>query len=481
MALLKRLSDGVWSFLSPKKTGETRKASANTEPRHRNGNRRLSGYDTVRQCRSMTPSNRVSTRRTGSAGLNRKQTHTPGAGAGSRQNVPKMDRYAHDTPMEDDLNAVGYNERAPSHDYRDGDDQYGREDAGEDVDVDEDEDEDMDDLSSSLDNIHVLSKSPSSSRKGYVEDDVDLVNDTTIVISEEEYVQENARRRKLINLPGEQSSRGVSTEELRAAGWDDDHIYLVQRIAMRGFEPLLPLYWQWDYRYMPDLLFAAEDEDAPINSARASHRRAIKALNHLIELGGRMRDCIAIGGPLTPDLQAHRIIKAYLDWADQDANLDPRTSIPLIALETRPADTPAELLTAAIRLRMARLHARYSRAFRVERSIELTPASTTSNSAVTFAYPIPQIYGIISSHTLIAIVAYRSDTTTPEMEDANEVRTVAYFDMKDKDYDVWNALAIAILVCHARDVRLRVAEETGRGVQEASWRREGEQEEDVDL
>jgi hypothetical protein len=73
------------------------------------------------------------------------------------------------------------------------------------------------------------------------------------------------------------------------------------------------------------------------------------------------------------------------------------------------------------------------------------------------SYPIPTLYAIIASGTLIALTAYK-----PDDEEA-EVKTLAFFNMKDKAYDIWNALALAIAVCHARNVQMRIADETGLG------------------
>ncbi|KAK1816373.1 hypothetical protein LTR12_009264 [Friedmanniomyces endolithicus] len=110
---------------------------------------------------------------------------------------------------------------------------------------------------------------------------------------------------------------------------------------------------------------------------------------------------------------------------------------------------------------MARLHEKYRVAFRAEPSIEGSPSPRSASTAAEnlLAHPIPQIYALVASHTLVALVAFRPDSPTPEQE----VRTVAFFDWRDKDYDVWNSLAMAIVACHVRDVRVRVAEETGVG------------------
>ena len=338
-------------------------------------------------------------------------------------------------------------------------------------DGEEREDDEAGDASSSSSNIRVApsssSKSPSSkpSTRGYEhEDEEDSIDiDETLVISEEEYQRSTPKKKKVISPTTEHFSRGVSTEELRAQGWDDEHITLVQKLAMRGFEPLMPHYWKFDYRFMPDALFSATDE-AFICSVRGDHYRGMMALEKLLELGGRVRDRVYLKGRVKPEEQTRRMLSEYMKWADDDSGLDRKTAIPLLALETKPADTPATELQANARRKLARLAARYREAFRISQSIEGSPGSRTSAQ---LSHPVPTLYAFIASHTLVALVAYNPDDEQPE------IKSVAFFDMKDKDYDVWNVLALAITLCHVRDVQIRISEETGLGVKDA---RAGEEE-----
>ena len=328
-------------------------------------------------------------------------------------------------------------------------------------DTEEDEDEDHDEVSSGASNIRV-GKSPSP--KGYVYEDDDVDGNDTVVISEQEYERSSPRRMKIISPTTEHFSRGVSTEELRAEGWDDDHITLVQKIAMRGFEPLMPRHYKFEYGFMPDSLFA-EDDDAFISSVRDDHRRGSMALEKLFDLGGWVRDRVFLKGRIKPEQQVRKMLKAFVQWAEKDSGLNLKTAIPLLEMEMKPADTDANILQENARRKLASLAARYREAFRILQSIESSPGSRTSTQ---LSYPIPTLYAIVASHTLIALVAYNPEDAEPD------VKSVAFFDMKDKDYDVWNALALAIIVCHCRNVQVRIAEETGLGM-----RHPGDEEEKV--
>ncbi|KAK0855805.1 hypothetical protein LTR91_014322 [Friedmanniomyces endolithicus] len=368
-------------------------------------------------------------------------------------------------PEDDDVVAEGDDEGASQDEDEDEDEEENENEA-----QDGDEDDDMGDLAADISATHLRSsKSPATSSSSGIgfHYDSDIDNDSTLVVSEAEYA--SPVRRKVINLPTEAFSRGVSTEELQAEGWSDDHIFLVQKLALRGFEPLLPRHWKWDFTYLPDALFEppGEDEKAFIGSAHnppenSHHYRGMKALTRLMEMGGRVRDTFLSEGRMQPEPQTRKYVQEFLKWTNKDADLDLRSAIPVLAFEVQPTGTPHAVIEENTRRKMARLHEKYREAFRAEPSIEEgspSPRSASTAAENLLAHPIPQIYALVASHTLVALVAFRPDSPTPEQE----VRTVAFFDWRDKDYDVWNSLAMAIVACHVRDVRVRVAEETGVG------------------
>lgn len=328
---------------------------------------------------------------------------------------------------------------------------------GTEVDDEAEESEEEDEVGDMAAGVSNMKFAKSRSSKGYEYEDSDVEVDETLVVSEAdlEYDQGTSRRRQIALPTAEASARGVSTEQLREQGWDDDHITLVQKLAMRGFEPLLPQYWNIDFRFLPDGLFS-QDDNAFISCLHLRHNRGVKALERLLELGGRVRDQLQSHTSKTPEQQVRIMLKEYLKWSDADAGLDKKTAIPILAIETKPANTEASILQANAKRKLTKLANRYREAFKVSQSIENSPRS---HASTTLSYPIPTLYAIIASHTLIALVAYR-----PDEEPEPQIKSVAFFDMKDRDYDVWNALAVAIIVCHVRNVQLRVAEDTGLGV-----------------
>ena len=140
------------------------------------------------------------------------------------------------------------------------------------------------------------------------------------------------------------------------------------------------------------------------------------------------------------------MLNEYIKWADSASGLDNKTATPLLTMEMQPDGTPATELTENARRKLARLAMRWKEAFRVKQSIENSPGSRTST---VLTDPLPTLYCIIASNTLVALTAYNPNEDTPE------VKSVAFFEMKDKDYDVWNSLAVAIIVCHVRNMQVR--------------------------
>ncbi|EME40918.1 hypothetical protein DOTSEDRAFT_74465 [Dothistroma septosporum NZE10] len=460
MALLKRLSDGFWHHVSPQKQKPAAALpTPKTEPTFTKPNlppRRTSMHELKRVVRSMSPSERVGGWQVQSPGLSsrasmstpasskRKRPYTPESSAGRRRNL-KMRRI--------DVQCTGI----------DGDVEN-MEDDDEDTAVHEGE------LYELARNWRSRSSTPRSRDEKSTsleaedfEDDESI--EKTVVVSEDRYTP---LPRRVIDLPKEHGMRHISTEELRAQGWDDDYITLIQKIGMRGYEPLLPRYIKFEYMFLPDGLFEQTD-DAFIGSVRGfrpgAHFKAGKALTRLFELGGRVRDraeLIADGeSTVGPEEQSRKQLNAYVKWAFEDAQIDKATAIPILATVFRPAGTEAsELRTEATR-RCRRLAARYREALRVQRSVEVSPGSRSSMGTI-LSYELPTFYALVASHTIVALMAYRPEDENPE------VKPMAYFDLGEHDHDVWNALAIAILVCHVRDVHIRIATDTQLGLREDS-------------
>jgi hypothetical protein len=61
---------------------------------------------------------------------------------------------------------------------------------------------------------------------------------------------------------------------------------------------------------------------------------------------------------------------------------------------------------------------------------------------------VPTLYGVASSHTVVAFVSYAPPTVD---NPASRLRLIASLDFGKEEADVWNSLAIAIFVIHCRN------------------------------
>jgi len=342
---------------------------------------------------------------------------------------------------------------------------YERED-GEDEPDQTDEDQDVTlAITNGLYNARLKSPRSDSShaqkRYSFGDTDEDGEQDISNIIPEEEWNNSTPKRR-VVDITEEYSNRGISTEELRAQGWCDDHITLVQKIAMRGFEPLMPRYFKDEFTYLPNVLFG-DDERAfirTIKTTQGGRSMGYHVLRPLMILGGAVRVARDHKAVRTPGEEIIKRVHDYIWRVDKDSGLDTKHTIPLLAFETKPIGTSPDVMQANILRRMEILHRRYGKAFSAHRSIELSPSSTSTSTTTKLTYPIPQIYGLVASHTVAVLMAYRPD----EAAEDNRVPTVAFFDYQDPGYDAWNSLALAIVVHHCRNSQLRIAEETGLGM-----------------
>lgn len=111
--------------------------------------------------------------------------------------------------------------------------------------------------------------------------------------------------------------------------------------------------------------------------------------------------------------------------------------------------SPKVLEAKAIR-GLGKLAAMWRDAFRDR----VTQNSRADKSPVDYdAIPdVPTLYGVLTSHTIMAFVSYDVLAPNPCL------RTIAMFDFGQEDYDVWNSFAIAIFVIHCRNRMIELEE-----------------------
>ncbi|KAF2473894.1 uncharacterized protein BDR25DRAFT_256894 [Lindgomyces ingoldianus] len=274
-------------------------------------------------------------------------------------------------------------------------------------------------------------------------------NEETFVVDEAKYMDEQ----KAYDADTERQRRDKQGRELRAVGWTEDAVFLFQKLGMRGFEPLMPKEWMNDFIMLPTNLFTPNMDKAFIKPTFGRDYHAQKALKELFELGGRARDAILQKVEIrTAEDHLRRAVRKYNKWAVKDGGLENIWhSLSLFDIVSLSKDTSPAILQEKMLHKLAKLAALWRDAFRA-RSTQPASESEDLETNCRDSQDLPTLYGIIASHTIMAIVSYDAMAANPSL------RTVAIFDFGQEDYDVWNSLAIAIMVIHCRN-RMRELQE----------------------
>ena len=155
-----------------------------------------------------------------------------------------------------------------------------------------------------------------------------------------------------------------------------------------------------------------------------------KALVNLLQVGNRVRDRSATRQD--PAQVLAKTIKTYVAWSFKDAGLAERAYIPPITTMPSLGSETIRETVERMTLQLQELSVRYRDLY-------------TSQPEVFEAEPLPTLYGIVIARTVMAFVTYDAS------QEEGDVRNLALFNWREEGQDVWNALAVAIMVMQARE------------------------------
>ncbi|KAF1994427.1 hypothetical protein P154DRAFT_447629 [Amniculicola lignicola CBS 123094] len=268
-------------------------------------------------------------------------------------------------------------------------------------------------------------------------------NEDTVVVDDGTFHQDVAKH---FDPQGELERRREQGDGLRAAGWSEDTVALFQKLGMRGFEPLFLHSWIDDFGSLPTNLFTRNADYAYIKPMYESDFRAQRALEDLFSLGGRARDAVQENAPQrTAEWHIRQHVKKYNKWALKDGDIERQwNDISLFDIVSGTKHVEAKELEQKMLRKLDRLAALWRDGFRIR---HMENANGGKEESVTIP-DVPTLYGVITSHTIMAFVAF--DVHAP----TRTLRTVAIFDFSSEKYDVWNSVAVAIFVIHCRNLLL---------------------------
>ncbi|KAF2688170.1 hypothetical protein K458DRAFT_295431 [Lentithecium fluviatile CBS 122367] len=266
-------------------------------------------------------------------------------------------------------------------------------------------------------------------------------NEETLVVDDGEFMEQQ----KSIDREKERVRQEIQGRELREAGWPEDAVFLFQKLGLRGFEPLLPDDWVNDFPSLPVDLFTHNENKAFIKAKAGGDYRAQRALEDLFNLGPYARDAVLTNAPIrTPEYHIGRSVKKYKQWAMKDADLAHIwKNLSLYETVTCDKYTPSYVAEQKMVSKLAKLQDKWNDAFETYEQENIN-----APNYVPAPEWVPTLYGVIASHTVMALVSYIAPT---EVNGQGALRMIAMFDFSQEGYDVWNSLAISIFLIHVRN------------------------------
>lgn len=271
-----------------------------------------------------------------------------------------------------------------------------------------------------------------------------------------------------------------TVEDLEAMkSWSKDQVWLFYKLNMRGFEPLVPGIWDFEFVTLPDNLFSDNDARVLIKAHEASEYNgmsrslslpklyfysftyhltltplltACRALQSLFMLGPRVRDSIAC--KLSPAEAIRRELLTYYKWTIMDAGLYHTDHIPVLAIATAAARESVPSIVGRVTDSLHDL----GRQYRAHFFSHIDPESKKT----VFKKQLPTLYGVVITKHIVTFVTY--DARFP----GKAVQSMGNYDFSKLEQDVWHAFAAAIVMCRARDylIELKAEEQVGEELED---------------
>lgn len=172
----------------------------------------------------------------------------------------------------------------------------------------------------------------------------------------------------------------------------------------------------------------------------------VKALQSLLSLGDRVTDKIQVSRP-TERLMAKEV-ESYIKWSQMDGGYNKLHFIPVLTVVAAAHREAISSISDSITEKMENLAKQHR-----EDLMLAEPRPNKVGRIELYSRQPPLLYGIIIAQSMAIFVTL--DSANPEAK----IRHVAHFDFKDKGVNVWNGLAIAIIVIVARNYMMSIKDE----------------------
>ncbi len=164
-------------------------------------------------------------------------------------------------------------------------------------------------------------------------------------------------------------------------------------------------------------------------------------------LGGRVRDLGMVGK--RPEELIKKELNRYVKWSEQDGGYADRRFIPVLAIVAGKPNQAIEDLSKSVTAQLEHLALIHRRSL----SYAAPGHVNKSGEVEMFVRPPPLLYGIIITGPIFVFVTL--DSSDPNAQ----VRTIADFNFNNRDLDVWNGFALAIIIIAARNYLISIKDD----------------------
>jgi hypothetical protein len=105
------------------------------------------------------------------------------------------------------------------------------------------------------------------------EEEEDNLDDTEFDSEEESELDAVAKVHQFLDNQTELARHREALERIKDGEWHEDEIALFMKLSMRGFEPLIPTHWSFDFRTCPRTVFSSKVEETLINAKSGNEFR----------------------------------------------------------------------------------------------------------------------------------------------------------------------------------------------------------------
>ncbi|CAI7615547.1 hypothetical protein PCG10_000205 [Penicillium crustosum] len=270
--------------------------------------------------------------------------------------------------------------------------------------------------------------------------------------SEEEYfIPARGRDDELLNnkLTRERAKRLLDAVELpQGHDLSPDEQRTAHQLLTRGCMPTIHRHWEKDFSTLPEsLFFSGKDDEIERNEShfvlendKCSEFYAIRAFQEILKICGNVRDYCNILD-IGPGIYIKKSIEKYLRWALSDAGVRVQPDTPPVHIIycQNQDEEPKEAFN-----KVAKAFEKLSNAWQ---SLLATP----DDSEVAW----PALIGLVLCGPVLSVISL--DTNPHPQTLTQGIKFLGHFDLSDFDNDVWNTLAVAIIVMHIKRTVTKLA------------------------